>query len=184
MIATFVKSDHRDWDAHIHEFRHALNTAVQSSTKVSPAFLNYGRHPQPVKSLRRETEGPRVIERIEPAVWIDRVRRLDALRDLVAKFIDEAQERQAKYYNKGKRSVTFQVGDKVMRRVHVLSDASQRFNAKLAPKFEGPFVIKEILSPTVYNLEPLVGKDRKIAKIHVSNIKRYVPPRACQVVRT
>ena len=100
MIATFVKSDHHDWDAHIHEFRHALNTAVQSSTKVSPAFLNYGWHPQPVKSLRRETDDPRVVERIEPAVWLDRVRRLDALCDLVAQFIDEARERQAKYYNK------------------------------------------------------------------------------------
>ncbi|CAB0028088.1 unnamed protein product [Trichogramma brassicae] len=33
-----------------------MNTAVQSSTRVSPAFLNYGRHPRPVKSLRREVE--------------------------------------------------------------------------------------------------------------------------------
>ena len=68
------------------------------------------------------------------------MRRLDALRDLVAKFIDESRERQAKYYNKGKKNVLFQVGDRVMRRVHILSDASKRFNAKLAPKFEGPFI--------------------------------------------
>ena len=164
MISTFVKSDHRDWDAHIHEFRHALNTAVQSSTKVSPAFLNYGRHPQPVKSLRRETESPRLVEKIESEIWVDRMRRLDALRDLVAKFIDEAHERQAKYYNKGKKDIAFQVGDRVMRRVHVLSEASKRFNAKLAPKFEGPFIIKEILSPTVYLLESDEGKDRKMRK--------------------
>ncbi|KAL7293051.1 hypothetical protein TKK_0013495 [Trichogramma kaykai] len=56
MISIFVKNDHRDWDLHVHEFRHAMNTAVQSSTKMSPAFLNYGRHPTPVKSLRREVE--------------------------------------------------------------------------------------------------------------------------------
>ena len=86
------------------------------------------------------------------------MRRLDTLRDLVAKFIDESRERQAKYYNKGKKDVSFQIGDEVMRRVHILSDASKRFNAKLAPKFEGPFIIKEILSPTVYTLEPLEGK--------------------------
>ena len=56
MIAIFVKTDHRSWDKHLHELRHAINTAVQSSTKVSPAFLNYGRDPPPVKSFRREVE--------------------------------------------------------------------------------------------------------------------------------
>ncbi|KAL7291585.1 hypothetical protein TKK_0014628 [Trichogramma kaykai] len=56
MISIFVKNDHWDWDLHVHEFRHAMNTAMQSSTKMSPAFLNYGRHPTPVKSLRREVE--------------------------------------------------------------------------------------------------------------------------------
>ena len=69
-------------------------------------------------------------QRIEPEAWLDRTRRLDALRDLVAKFTDESRERQAKYYNKGKKDVTFQIGDRVMRRVHILSDASKRSNAK------------------------------------------------------
>ena len=78
MIATFVKSDHRRWDQHLHELRHALNTASQSSTWVSPAFLNYRRHPPPVKSLRREVEqkGPKVPLPIE--VWNNRIKRLDA----------------------------------------------------------------------------------------------------------
>ena len=56
MIATFVKSNHRNWDQHLHELRHAINTAVQSSTRVSRAFLNYGRHPTPVNSLQKEVE--------------------------------------------------------------------------------------------------------------------------------
>ena len=56
LISMYVKADHREWDVHIHEFRHALNTAMQSTTKVSPAFLNFGRHSRPVKSLRREVE--------------------------------------------------------------------------------------------------------------------------------
>ncbi|CAB0043038.1 unnamed protein product [Trichogramma brassicae] len=58
MIASYVGANHRDWDKHLHELRHAMNTAIQSSTRVSPAFLNYGRHPRPVKSLRREVENP------------------------------------------------------------------------------------------------------------------------------
>ena len=50
IIAAFVDSDHREWDVHVHEFRHAVNTAMQATKSVSPAFLNYDRNPQPVKS--------------------------------------------------------------------------------------------------------------------------------------
>ena len=39
MISAFVGADHRNWDQHVHEFRHAVNN-----------FLNYGRHPQPCLS--------------------------------------------------------------------------------------------------------------------------------------
>ena len=120
MISTFVGSDHRNWDVHIHEFRHAVNTAVQSSTKVSPAFLNFGRQPQPVKSLRREMEGIKVIEKLEPSVWEDRLKRLDALRDLVSKHMDKARRTQERYYDKGRRDVRFGVGDLVLRKTHFL----------------------------------------------------------------
>ena len=64
-----------------------------------------------------------------------------------------------------------------MRKVHILSDASKRFNAKLAPKYEEPISIVEVKSPLVYVLKPLEGRDRRIAKVHVSQLKRYVPPR-------
>lgn len=71
MIATFVNQVHRAWDQPLHEFRHAVNTARQASTKVSPAFLNYDQHLQLVKSLRREVEvrGPK--EAMNPVIWKD-----------------------------------------------------------------------------------------------------------------
>ena len=119
MIATFVKSDHQSWDQ-LHELRDAMNTAAQSSTRVSPAFLNYGRHPPPVKSLRREIEkkGPKIP--ITEKIWVDRVRRLDALRDLVIKNIEGAHQRQANHYNKGRRDVRY-----------VLPGGARKFSAKL-----------------------------------------------------
>ena len=88
MIATFVKTDHTNWDQHLHELRHAMNTAVQTSTRVTPAFLNFGRHLEPTKSMRRavETMGPKT--RLQPEVWMDRVKRLDALRDMVVHNIE------------------------------------------------------------------------------------------------
>ena len=108
MIATFVKTDHQNWD---HELRHAMNTSVQSSIRVSPAFLNYRRQPAPVKSLRRVVEIKELKVRIYPEVWADRVKRLGALRDLVTKKIEKVHERQTNYYNKGRQDVRFQVED-------------------------------------------------------------------------
>ena len=171
MIATFVKTDHRNWDKHLHELRHAINTAVQSSTKVSPAFLNYGRDRPPVKSLRREVEvkGPKI--RLLPEVWADRVKRLDALRDLVTKNLERTHERQAAYYNRGRQDVRFQVGDFVMRKVHVLSSGARNFSAKLAPDWEGPYKVIEIKPPNVYILDMEGG--RRNPKVHVKELRKY-----------
>ena len=117
-----------------------------------------------------------MIERVDPEVWQDRIKRLDVLRDMVAKNIERAGDKQERLYNRGKKHVTFNVGDSVMRRVDVLSNAAKRFNAELAPKFEGPFKILEVKSLTVYVLNAGVDGSR-LALTHVSELKRYVPPR-------
>ena len=93
LISMFVQADHLDWDVHLHEFRHAINTAVQSTTKVAPAFLNFGRHLRPVKSLRCEIEGSKLVDKIDPEVCLDRIKRLDLLRNMVAKNIERARTR-------------------------------------------------------------------------------------------
>ena len=171
MIATFVKTDHRNWDQHLHELRRAINIAVQSSTKVSPAFLNYGRHPSPVKNLRREVEqkGPKV--RISTEVWADRVRRLDALRDFVTRILERAHKRQAQYYNQGRKDVRIQVGDMVMRKAHVLSNSAQRFSAKLESDWEESYEIIEVKPPNVYILS--MGNGGKNLKVRVKELKKY-----------
>ena len=118
------------------------------------------------------------MEKIESAIWEDRMKQLDALRNLVGRHVDESRQKQEKHYNRGRRDVRFNVGDRVLRKTHFLSDAVKKFNAKLAPKFEGPFEIIETLSPTVYVLGQGEGSNRRIAKVHVSELKRYLPPRA------
>ena len=85
-----------------------------------------------MKSLRREVEkrGPKIP--ITEEIWVDRVRRLDALRDLVIKNIEGAHQPQANHYTKGRRDVRYQVGDLVIRKAHVLSSGARKFLAKLA----------------------------------------------------
>ena len=64
-----------------------------------------------------------------------------------------------------------------MRRVHVLSDASKKFNKKLAPKYEGSFKIAEVKLPKVYILYSADQRSSRLSIIHVSELKLYVPPR-------
>lgn len=69
MIAIFGAADHREWEVHLHEYRHAVNIAMQATTKVSPAFLNFSRYPRPVKRLRREVERERrSVLRLDPGI--------------------------------------------------------------------------------------------------------------------
>ena len=120
-----------------------------------------------MKSLRREVEtrGPKFP--ITEEIWVDRLRRLDALRDLVMKNIEAAHQRQANHYNKGGRDVRYQVGDLVMRKAHVLSSGARKFSAKLAPDWEGPFELVEVKPPNVYILN--MGNGRKNPKVHVGS---------------
>ncbi|CAB0040663.1 unnamed protein product [Trichogramma brassicae] len=168
-----IEDDHREWDRHLPELRQAINTSVQSTTKVSPAYLNFGRHPQQPKSLRREVEarGPKI--RTDPSVWVDRVRRLDALRDLVAKHIDKAFARQKRAYDKGRKVVVFKEGDLVLRRTHPLSDGLKGRSSKMAPKFDGPFRIAKVLGPDTYSLDLKGG--RSVPKVHSEHLQLYKP---------
>ena len=108
--------------------------------------------------------------------------RLDALLDLVAKHIDSERTKQAERYNRGRKDVRFDIGDQVLRRTHKLSSAIDKFNAKLAPKYEGPYRVAEELSPTVYVLEKGDSSAHKVLKVHVSDLKRYLPPRGVAAV--
>ncbi|XP_051162146.1 uncharacterized protein K02A2.6-like [Leptopilina boulardi] len=179
MLSAFIRSDHRDWDLHVHEFRHAMNTATQATTKSSPAYLNYGRNPRLIKSLRREVEAKDKVVLIKPEEWVDRVKRLDALRDMVKKFIDRERDRQSGYYNRNRKDVPFKVGDLVLRKTHKLSSGNRNFATKLAPKYEGRFEIVEQLSPTVFVL--LTSDSRRIPKVHVTDLKKYLPPGNCLI---
>ena len=66
----------------------------------------------------------------------------------------------------------------MLRKAHHLSDAAKKFNAKLAEKYEGPYEVVEILSPTVYVSGQGEVANRRLAKVHVFRLQRYVPPRA------
>ena len=68
------------------------------------------------------------------------------------------------------------------RRNHVLSSAEDRFAAKHAPKFVGPAEVIKVLSPVVYLVNDL--HLNRISKVHVNDLKRFVPPREPAVAQS
>jgi len=62
----------------------------------------------------------------------------------------------------------------VLKRQHILSSAAQNVAAKLAPKFQGPFQIKSMISPIVYELARLDASSA--GKIHIQDLKSYYSP--------
>lgn len=176
IIAMFVDSNHKTWDERLPEFRFALNTAIAKATKVSPAFLNFGRHPKLAKSLRRkleDVENPEVVV-LDTKLWNDRLKRLHELQDLVIRHVEESQNIQKLEYDKRHKDVTFGEGDEVMRRTQVLSSAEKSFCAKLAPKYEEPARITKVLSDVAYEIETNSG--RRIPKVHVSDLRPFHKP--------
>lgn len=169
MIASYISADHREWDLRIAEFQFAYNTAVHSSLGVSPAFLNLGREPRPAQHLRRMLERDVAPNAPEREKWVARMSKLVEMRDLVTQKIREASEKQAKYYNRHRRDVTFHVGDRVYRRFRTLSKAVDNKTAKFVKRFTGPYEVTKIISPSVVELSSPNGQPA--GRYHVKDLR-------------
>ncbi|CAD6221825.1 GSCOCG00011650001-RA-CDS [Cotesia congregata] len=172
---SYVDLDHRLWDEHVHEFRHAYNTAVHSSSHVSPAMLNYGWQPRPPKYYRKLVEGDVEIPCPDTTAWENRLTRLTQLHDLVTDNLGRSFERQARYYNRHHRDERFAVGDVVRVRQHVLSRGADRFSSKLARKYsEETYTVSTVISPVVYELADQTG--RPAGRQHVKALRLVRAP--------
>ncbi|XP_025268292.1 uncharacterized protein K02A2.6-like [Camponotus floridanus] len=174
MITAFLESDHREWDLHLAEFRFAYNTAYHTSLHATPAFLNFGREPQPINTVRGGHEQAVEVAETNPASWKERMERIKALREWIIENLEAAHEKQSRYYNLRRRDQRFAIGERVLKRQHILSSAAQNISAKLATKFHGPFTIAKILSPVVYELRDDAG--RSLGKVHIKDLKLYNVP--------
>jgi hypothetical protein len=86
---------------------------------------------------------------------------------------EKEQDRHKIYVDKNRRpAITFQVGDQVMVKTRLLSNAAQGITAKFAPKRDGPYKIAKCISPTSYQLAKNVTGDL-LAIYHVSDLEAW-----------
>lgn len=110
----------------------------------------------------------------EPQEWHDRMRRLNVLRQAMRYAREEAQDKQARYYNLRHRKLEFNEGQLVLKKSRPLSNAAKNFCAKFAALYDGPYVITKKISAVSYLLARLSGEDVGLVSIH--DLKPWLAP--------
>lgn len=170
MIAQNTGEDQRDWDQHLPEIAFAVNTSTHSSTGFTPALLNLGREVTAPNTWHRALH-PDVPD--EPPELAARTQVIDKLRDLFQVTRDrlaQAFVHQSHHYNLRRRPFRPQVGAVVYKRERPLSDKARKFNAKLAPKYSGPYIIRKVVSPVIVELRAPDSR-KVVGRVHVKDLK-------------
>lgn len=174
MIISYVDQEHKSWKDHLPELQYAINSAKHDSTKFSPVLLTLGYEYPPLHGLRPDLGPSPDVDNIttgSAGLWQQRMLRLSGLRDTAVRHLEEAGERQAHYYDEGRREVRLSEGEKVWVRNHQLSKAVEGRTSRLVKKYDGPYVVSKVLSPIVYEITDATG--RIIGRHHVSDLKTH-----------
>lgn len=156
MLQAFVSSDQRQWDVHLAEFAYALNTCTHDSLGTEPAVLMFGR---PLATpLANKLHGAED----ENAALPDP----ETLRDHRLRAIHTYKQ----HYDKHRSEVRLKVGDRVLVKTHPISNARKHFSAKLAPRWAGPYVIVQRLTPVNFFLRN-VERPELTRIVHADQLK-------------
>jgi hypothetical protein len=153
-IRAYIKDDlsHNDWDRHLVELQCALNTAPHTSTQMSPYFVIHGGE----MVLSGNTHS----QKLESEPPVEKPDLMSKIRETVKNRLDEAYLLRQKRYDSRSRDIEYQPGDLVFRRNFRLSNAGQRYTAKMADLFL-PSIVESKLGSNCYRLKDLDGKTIK-----------------------
>jgi transposase InsO family protein len=149
MLRAYVAYDMRNWDFLLPAVEFAYNSSVQESTKHTPFYLNYGFHPRaPLDVFAVSQEGSDAGSDLF-------LQRVNEAAERAKHHLAAAQKRQEHYYNKHRRDLTFEVGDKVLLSAEALRllAEQERPSDKLKSLWTGPLEVTEVVSPLAYRLK-------------------------------
>lgn len=174
-IGTAIRSyiaTHDTWDEELTKIQFALNTAKHEITGHTPSFLNFARH-VPISGKYYGNEISLNDIEIMPGnrdQYAAEIKELSSIFGEIRKKLHDAYLKNARHYNLRKRDISFRIGDKVWRKNKVLSQAGNKFSAKLAPRFV-MCTVKKKFSKLVYELTNSDGSNA--GKWHIKDLKPY-----------
>ncbi|GKV16373.1 hypothetical protein SLEP1_g27025 [Rubroshorea leprosula] len=170
-LKTHVLAAHSNWVDELNKVLWSCRTTPSSATGETPFSMAYGSEAViPVEiglpSNRSDRHYDQNNEQLlrENLDLVEEIREMSRIRNMAR------QSRVAKFYNKRVRACQFQVGDLVLRKAG-LTNAYSRMG-KLAPNWEGPYMVVQVKRPGSYVLADIQG--RQLPYIwNVHNLRKF-----------
>lgn len=159
-LIAYHSSNHTGWDTNLSWLQFAFNTARHETHGATPFSLVMAYSPNcPLSNLWSLAD--LLPDQPTPQLIQERWRKAH-------NNLRRSHQRVANFYNRHRHPVPFKDGDTVMMRHYPVSSGINRFSAKLAPRYIGPFTILTFISPVTVILR---GSDGKTKRAHVSQLK-------------
>jgi len=164
MIRSFANKRSRDWDMYINPLLFAYRTSPQASTGISPFELVYGRLPELHTDVDLSKDEQLFTDVSDYRTQV--VESIKVMRDLATENIEKAQVQQKSLYDRASREISFDVGQKVMRRIVPVPH-------KLKPRYEGPYVVLRKTGPVNYAIQ--LDNPAMRSPVYIVNVNNLIP---------
>jgi hypothetical protein len=167
MLRACVLHYGKNWDKCLSLAEFSYNNNYQSNLKMAPFEALYGRRCRTPLNWsqdgEREIFGPDLVLEAENKVRV------------IKKNLEAAQARQKSYHDKRRKPLQFEARDHVYLKVSPTKGV-QRFGikGKLAPRYIGPYEIKETCGPIAYQLKLPPHMSAVHDVFHVSQLRKCV----------
>jgi hypothetical protein len=163
-----------DWEAYLALLLFAYNTAVSSSTKVTPFEATFGYDLRVPLWEGVQYPGDEVVERKDFAEYLAQVRHTQlATREIAHHNNQHTRTEYPDNYNTANKVVypRYVAGDKVW--VKVMDKNQRSPNPKLAPPWERGTIVQRGVTGTSYKVERHDRKRKKVKTVNVQQIKPF-----------
>ncbi|XP_077290036.1 uncharacterized protein LOC143913872 [Arctopsyche grandis] len=169
-----VKNQHSHWPHALPSIRFAMNCAITQATNQSPAYLTFARELRSPLDVHHDLGAVLAADNYVPQITPYLKNLADDL--IQAKETIEKRQDHSKLYADQTRRPhpSYQLGDLVLLRTHILSHAKKRRSAKFAPIRDGPYRISKLMSPTTFLLSSIDSPMETVGKYHVKELTPYL----------
>jgi hypothetical protein len=166
MLRMYVMDKPTKWEDYLHLVEFTYNNGYQSSAKMSPFEILYGR------KCTTPISWDNPVDRI--MVGPDMLQEMELIVKKAQHNLKVAQDRQKSYADQNRLHKEFNVGDHVYLRVKEKKSSLKLGRCtKLAPRFCGPFEVLARIGPVAYQLA--LPTNLKVHNVfHISLLKKYV----------
>ena len=170
VLRCYAREASEDWPRMMPAVEFAINSAKSPTTGLTPFFASYGTELRAGTFMDNDGYALLPDEPLAVAAWLERLR---DIRALVREKVNIAQQRQSDYFNKGRMNQSFDIGDQVF-----LSSENIKLegNAKLKPRWIGPFPVTAKINDSTYALElpGRLSQSNLSNAFHTDLLKPYV----------